>query len=151
MDDAQGVARFVDAQAPAYDQVLAELRAGRKRSHWMWFVFPQLRGLGQSDMAWRYGIEDLAEARAYHAHPVLGPRLGECLRLAVTAPGTAEDLLGPVDARKLRSCATLFLEASGDPDARAVLDRWWDGIPDPRTLELLGPPTRPSDRTPGGR
>lgn len=141
----------MEAQAAVYDQVLAELRSGRKRSHWMWFVFPQLRGLGHSDMAWRYGIEDLAEARAYHAHPVLGPRLRECLRLVIAAAGTPEDILGPTDARKLRSCATLFLEASDDPDARAVIDRWWDGVPDPRTLERLGRPTRPSDRTPGDR
>lgn len=117
----------------------------------MWFVFPQLRGLGHSDMAWRYGIEDLAEARAYHAHPVLGPRLRECFRLCLAAPGAIEDVLGPLDAMKLRSCATLFLEATGDPDAQAVLDRFWAGIPDARTLELLGRPTPPSGRTPDDR
>ncbi len=138
MDRDHELDRFLDAQSPVYDAVLDELRAGRKRSHWMWFVFPQLRGLGHSDMAQRYAIRDLEEARAYLAHPVLGPRLHECLRLVLAAPGSAEDVMGQVDAMKLRSCATLFDHAAdGDPDARAVLDRWWDGEPDPRTLELL--------------
>ena len=133
------LARFVDAQASVYGSVVEELRAGRKRSHWMWFVFPQLRGLGHSDMAWRYGIEDLGEARAFLAHPVLGVRLHECLALVVAAPGAIEAILGPVDAVKLRSCVTLFdVAADGDPSARAVLDRWWGGVPDERTLELLG-------------
>jgi uncharacterized protein (DUF1810 family) len=138
MDRSRDLERFVDAQAGVYETVLDELRAGRKRSHWMWFVFPQLRGLGHSDMAQRYGIRDLEEARAYLAHPGLGPRLHECLRLVLAAPGSAEHILGPIDAMKLHSCATLFDHAAGgDPDARAVLDRWWGGEPDPRTLELL--------------
>jgi uncharacterized protein (DUF1810 family) len=133
--------RFVSAQAPVYDEVVGELRAGRKRSHWMWFVFPQLRGLGHSDMAWRYGLEDLAEARAYLAHPLLGPRLHECLRLVLAAPGDIVHILGSVDATKLRSCATLVdIASGGDPDARAVLDRWWDGERDPMTLGLLATP-----------
>jgi uncharacterized protein (DUF1810 family) len=146
MAAAHDLQRFVTAQASVYDEVLAELRAGRKRSHWMWFVFPQLRGLGHSDMAHRYGIADLAEARAYLAHPVLGARLHECLRLVAAAPGRVEDMLGPIDAVKLRSCATLFDRAAvgGDPDARAVLERWWDGAPDERTLTLLaGAPEDP--------
>jgi uncharacterized protein (DUF1810 family) len=142
MNDAADLERFVRAQTPVYEAVVDELRAGRKRSHWMWFVFPQLRGLGHSDMAWRYGIADLAEARAYLAHPVLGPRLRRCLRLVLAAPGEVDDILGPVDAVKLRSCATLVEAAGDDPVARAVLERWWDGVPDPRTLELLA--TRPS-------
>lgn len=139
-DEHVDLERFVTRQAPDYARVLDELRAGRKRTHWMWFVFPQLRGLGHSETAWRYGIADLAEARAYLLHPVLGPRLHECLRLVVAARGSAEDILGPLDALKLRSCATLFDLAAdgGDPDARAVLDRWWDGAPDARTLRLLG-------------
>lgn len=138
MSDPFDLDRFVSAQAPVIDQVVAELRAGRKRSHWMWFVFPQLRGLGRSEMAWQFGIAGLDETRAYLAHPVLGARLHECLRLVLAAPGGAEDILGPVDAMKLRSCATLFdLAVDGDPDCRAVLDRWWDGAPDPRTIALL--------------
>jgi uncharacterized protein (DUF1810 family) len=140
MSDPLDLQRFVDAQAPVYEDVLAELRAGRKRSHWMWFVFPQLRGLGRSATAWRFGIADLAEARAYLAHPVLGPRLHECLRLVLGAPGSAEDILGPVDALKLRSCASLVLAVEDDPDARAILVRWWVGVPDPRTSELLARP-----------
>jgi uncharacterized protein (DUF1810 family) len=104
----------------------------------MWFVFPQLRGLGHSDMAWWYGIEGLAEARAYLAHPLLGPRLHECLRAVLAAPGAIEDILGSVDALKLRSCATLFDRAAGGGlDTRAVLERWWDGAPDERTIDLL--------------
>lgn len=138
MSDPFDLGRFVSAQAPVFDQVVAELRAGHKRSHWIWFVFPQLRGLGRSEMAWRYGIADLDEARAYLAHPVLGARLHECLRLVLAAPGTAEEILGPVDALKLRSCVSLFdVAAGGDPDCRAVLDRWWDGEPDPRTIALV--------------
>ena len=138
MDGPHDLERFVTAQTGVYGQVLQELRAGRKRSHWMWFVLPQLRGLGRSEMAWRYGIEGLDEARAYLAHPVLGPRLRESLRLVLAAPGAAADILGAVDALKLRSCATLFdVAAGGDPDARAVLDRWWDGQPDQATLSLL--------------
>lgn len=139
LDDAHDLERFVTAQASRYAQARDELRAGRKRTHWMWFVFPQLRGLGRSDMARRYGIDGLAEARAYLAHPVLGPRLLECLRLVLATPGTAEDVLGPVDTLKLRSCATLFDLASGGlPEARAVLDRWWGGKPDKRTLSRVG-------------
>lgn len=138
MEGPHDLERFLRAQAPVYGQAVAELKAGRKRNHWMWFVLPQLRGLGRSEMAWRYGIGGLDEARAYLAHPVLGPRLHECLRLVLAAPGTAEEVLGPIDAIKLRSCATLFDRAAeGDPDARAVLDRWWDGQPDPRTIDLL--------------
>lgn len=148
MSDPFDLDRFVTAQAAVYDQVLAELRAGRKQGHWMWFVFPQLRGLGHSDLAWRYGITGLDEARAYLSHAVLGPRLHECLRLVQAAQGMAEEVLGPVDAVKLRSCATLFdLAVGGDPECRAVLDRWWDGEPDPRTIALLADLGRASQPT----
>ncbi|MBX3032256.1 MAG: DUF1810 domain-containing protein [Chloroflexi bacterium] len=135
--------RFVRAQDAVWDQVLAELDAAHKQSHWMWFVFPQLRGLGRSDMAWRYGIEDLAEARAYLAHPVLGPRLHTCARRLLTAPEQpVEDILGSIDALKLRSSMTLFgLAAEGDTDFQAVLDRWWGGEADDHTLELLATDT----------
>ncbi|TCZ65387.1 DUF1810 domain-containing protein [Roseicella aquatilis] len=132
--------RFVEAQAPVMGQVLAELRAGRKRSHWMWFVFPQLRGLGQSAMAQRYGIASLAEARAYLAHPVLGPRLEECTALVLAVQGrSAEAILGGVDAMKFRSCMTLFAAARpGETPFRAALATYHGGVPDPRTLDLLG-------------
>ena len=133
-----GLERFTDAQDGVYDAALAELRAGRKRSHWMWFVFPQLDGLGSSPTARRYAIRDLAEARAYLAHPVLGARLREAARAVLAVEGrTAEQILGYPDDLKLRSSMTLFARAADDPaEFRAVLDRYYDG-PDPRTEELL--------------
>ncbi len=131
--------RFVDAQAPVYDQVLRELQAGRKRSHWSWFIFPQLQGLGSSAMATRYAIGSLAEARAYLAHPVLGPRLEECVALVNQVEGrSAEAILGYPDDLKFRSCVTLFSQAAPDrPVFRDALDKYFSGEPDPRTLERL--------------
>lgn len=131
--------RFVDAQAPVYDEVQAELRAGRKTSHWMWFIFPQLRGLGHSGMAQRYGIASRAEALAYARHPVLGARLRECMGLLLAHPASsAEEILGDVDAMKLRSCATLFAAvAPQEPAFRNVLTQFFDGQADERTLALL--------------
>jgi uncharacterized protein (DUF1810 family) len=138
--------RFVAAQDryATYDRALAELRAGAKTSHWMWFIFPQLAGLGSSSMAREYAITSLDEARAYLAHPVLGPRLRECARLvADTAGSSAERIFGPVDAMKLRSSMTLFAAAGpGDPDAavfRQVLDKFFGGVADEATVtRLLG-------------
>lgn len=128
--------RFVEAQDGVYDRALAELRAGRKASHWMWFVFPQIAGLGRSAMAQRYAITSLDEARAYLAHPVLGPRLVECARVLTELAGTsAEAVFGGIDAIKLRSSMTLFAHAA--PGFRAVLDRYFDGAEDPATLERL--------------
>ncbi|MEI4272527.1 DUF1810 domain-containing protein [Klenkia sp. LSe6-5] len=131
--------RFLDAQDDVRDVVLTELRAGRKRTHWMWFVFPQLDGLGSSPTARRYAIADLAEARAYLAHPVLGPRLREACDVLLGLTGTtASAVLGYPDDLKLRSSMTLFAAADPDePRFPAVLAQWYDG-PDPRTLELLG-------------
>ena len=123
-----------------YRRALGELRRGRKESHWMWFVFPQLAGLGHSAMSARYAISSLGEARAYLAHPVLGARLVECAQAAAAAPAgaSAEDVFGPVDALKLRSCMTLFLRANPKEGAFAqVLGRWWGGMPDPATDTLL--------------
>ena len=131
--------RFVTAQQPVYDQVLAELRRGRKESHWMWFIFPQIAGLGQSPMSVRFAIQTIEEARAYLAHPVLGPRLRECAGavLAMKDP-TAEDVFGPIDARKLRSCMTLFHRAEpAEPLFRRVLDAWFSGMSDDKTDMLL--------------
>ena len=131
--------RFVDAQAGVYEQALAELRAGRKQSHWMWFVFPQLRGLGRSETSRFYGIASVDEARAYLAHPLLGPRLRAAFEAVAAGAGSAEDILGSIDAMKLRSSATLFARASpDDPIFPAVLDRFFDALPDPATDELLG-------------
>jgi uncharacterized protein (DUF1810 family) len=132
--------RFVAAQEGVMDSVREELRAGRKRSHWMWFVFPQLRGLGTSAMAQRYGIASLEEARAYLAHPVLGPRLRECCELMLAVTGrSAHEILGSPDDLKFRSCVTLFsLAAPDEPLFRRCLDRFHEGAPDNRTLALCG-------------
>lgn len=133
--------RFVAAQdrAGTYDRALAELRAGAKASHWMWFIFPQLAGLGSSAMAREYAISSLDEARAYLAHPVLGPRLRECARVvADTGSSSAEQIFGPVDAMKLRSSMTLFAAAgAGDREAavfRQVLDEFFGGVADEATV-----------------
>jgi uncharacterized protein (DUF1810 family) len=138
-DDPYALQRFVDAQAGVYDRVLEELRDGRKRSHWMWFVFPQVAGLGSSPTARHYAISGLDEARAYLAHPVLGPRLRECAALAAAvAQGDATAVFGSPDDLKLRSSMTLFAHAApDDPVFPAVLDRYFDGRPDPRTTALV--------------
>ena len=131
--------RFVDAQSGTYDRALAELRAGRKTGHWMWFVFPQVAGLGRSATARRYAIADLAEARAHLAHPVLGPRLVECARALTELPGSDPvAVLGPVDAVKLRSSMTLFAHAAPDePVFRAVLEQYFGGVEDDATTSRL--------------
>jgi len=130
--------RFVQAQRGVYDDALAEIRAGRKRSHWMWFVFPQIAGLGSSPAAQRYALSGAEEARAYLAHPVLGPRLTEIARAMLAVEGrSAEQILGYPDDLKLRSSMTLFARVAEDPAVfQAVLDRYYDG-PDQRTLDLL--------------
>jgi uncharacterized protein (DUF1810 family) len=119
--------------------VLLELRSGAKRSHWIWFVFPQLRGLGRSGIAQHYGISSLDEARAYLAHPVLGPRLRECTGLVAAIEGrSVDDIFGWPDNLKVRSSMTLFAEATDDnAEFRAVLDKFYDGEEDPATVELL--------------
>jgi uncharacterized protein (DUF1810 family) len=131
--------RFVAAQAGIYEAVVRELRAGRKTSHWMWFVFPQIAGLGTSSMSRRYAISGLDEARAYLAHPVLGPRLLECADLVLAAPAhSADAFFGYVDAMKLRSSMTLFARA--DPDEPAfsrVLERYFGGLADEATESRL--------------
>jgi uncharacterized protein (DUF1810 family) len=131
--------RFVDAQRPVYDDVVAELRAGRKRSHWMWFVFPQLRGLGGSAMAARFGIASLDEAGAYLRHELLGPRLHECARLVSAVQGRSiGQIFGSPDDLKLCSSMTLFARATEDnADFVAVLDKYYDGRQDRLTLERL--------------
>jgi uncharacterized protein (DUF1810 family) len=131
--------RFLEAQAGVYEQACAELRAGRKRSHWMWFVFPQIAGLGQSQMSRTYAISSLEEARAYLEHPVLGPRLIECTGAVASAPApTAEQIFGGIDTQKLHSSMTLFLRA--EPKERLfkqVLDRYFAGIVDSATDQRL--------------
>ena len=134
--------RFLQAQEPVWPRVLAELRAGKKRTHWMWFVFPQIKGLGHSDMAQRYAIQSLAEAQAYLAHPVLAGRLRECCQilLELESPASALEVFGTPDDLKLRSCMTLFAEASSAPGSNvfdAVLQKYFGGQKDEHTLELL--------------
>jgi len=137
--------RFVEAQAGSYERALAEVRGGRKQSHWMWYVFPQIAGLGSSAMAQRYAIRDLAEAEAYLAHPLLGPRLVGIAEAALGWAGerSAEAIFGPIDALKLRSCCTLF-EAAARPGRQPgggvfarCLDAFFAGGRDPATLDRL--------------
>jgi uncharacterized protein (DUF1810 family) len=132
--------RFVAAQEGVYRDVVAELRAGRKTGHWMWFVFPQVAGLGMSEMSRRYAIGSLDEAVAYLDHPVLGPRLRECAAIVLATQGrSAEEIFGGIDAVKLRSSMTLFHRAAPDEAVfPEVLDRFFGGIPDPATDERLG-------------
>ena len=141
MNDPHDLQRFVAAQDRdgTYDAAVRELRAGRKTSHWSWFVFPQLRGLGSSALAVRYGIAGRDEAVAYLAHDVLGARLRRCARVVVGSGAvTAESLMGGVDALKLRSSMTLFSQvADDDRDFVAVLERYYGGAGDPATLALL--------------
>lgn len=140
MDDPFNLQRFVDAQRDEIDSVRAELTRGRKNSHWMWFVFPQLRGLGQSWMANHYGISGRAEAEAYVAHPTLGPRLIECTELVNRIEGkTAEEIFGGIDSLKFRSSMTLFSLAAPDSTVFDVaLKKYFKGERDPRTVELPG-------------
>jgi uncharacterized protein (DUF1810 family) len=139
MDDPHDLRRFVDAQAPVIDRAMAELKAGRKQSHWMWFVFPQIAGLGGSPMAVRYAISSLPEAEAYARHPVLGPRLRACTELVLAIEGrSANDIFGFPDDLKFRSSITLFARA--DPRAKVfarALDKYFAGEGDPETLKRL--------------
>jgi uncharacterized protein (DUF1810 family) len=131
--------RFVDAQTPVYERVRRELEAGRKESHWMWFIFPQIAGLGRSAMSIRFAIAKPDEAKAYLAHAVLGPRLRECAKLALDVEGrTAREIFGAVDEMKFRSSMTLFARAAPKEDVfQRCLDKYFAGAPDPATLARL--------------
>lgn len=136
----EGLERFVLAQAPVIDTAIEELRAGRKKTHWMWFVFPQLYGLGHSRNSQKYGIVDLDEARAYLEHPLLGRRLHECFHLVLQHQERgAEDIFGNLDSMKFRSCATLFEEALATPNSvfHSALKQFYGGRADSKTVELL--------------
>ena len=142
MDDRYDLTRFVAAQEPLFDRVRAELTGGRKESHWMWFVFPQLQGLGSSATARRYALACIEEARAYLTHPVLGARLRECTRLVNRIEGgTIEEIFGYPDHLKFRSCMTLFACAAGEagdgPLFREALRKYFAGEEDPLTRKLL--------------
>ena len=138
-DDPHDLQRFVDAQESVIDDAKRELRSGRKRSHWMWFVFPQMAGLGRSQRSQYYGIASRAEAAAYLDHPVLGPRLRECTEIVNTVEGrSANEVFGSPDDLKFRSSMTLFDAVADDPEPfRMALEEYYDGDPDPKTLELL--------------
>ena len=130
--------RFVRAQAEDYDRALSELRGGKKRSHWMWYIFPQIEGLGQSPMSQRYSIKSAAEARAYLDHPILGPRLRECAALVNgITDRSAVEIFGSPDDMKLRSCATLFASVSDDAVFEQVLEKYFNGQHDQETLRRL--------------
>jgi uncharacterized protein (DUF1810 family) len=134
------LSRFVQAQEDDYDQALSEIRSGRKRSHWMWYIFPQYAGLGFSATSQWYAIKSLAEAEAYLRHPVLGPRLTECAEAALRTEGrSAFEIFGSPDDMKLRSCATLFAQVSPAGSVfHLMLDKYFRGEPDGKTLRLLG-------------
>ena len=137
--DQHDLSRFLDAQNGIYEQALAEIRAGRKRSHWMWFIFPQFAGLGFSPTSQHYAIKTISEARAYLEHPVLGARLVECAEAALSVHGrTAREIFGSPDDLKLRSCATLFASVSPESSVfHRVLDRFFDGAADQKTLAIV--------------
>ena len=139
-ENAFDLARFVKAQAGIYEQALAEIRSGRKRSHWMWFIFPQIDGLGASSMSKRYAIRSIAEAKAYLDHPLLGPRLLESAEAALAVQtSSALELFGSPDDMKLRSCATLFARVSSEDSVFSqLINKYFDGKPDDRTLQLTG-------------
>lgn len=130
--------RFVIAQNPCYSQVIQELKNEQKRSHWMWFVFPQISGLGHSEYAQYYGLNGLADARAFLEHPILGKRYEECLQLLDKAQASAEDIFGPVDAKKLQSSLTIFLEVESEsPLLNGLLNKFFNGVTDDATYSLL--------------
>jgi uncharacterized protein (DUF1810 family) len=138
--DPHNLNRFLQAQAHDYERALSEVKAGRKRSHWMWYIFPQFAGLGLSSTSQRYAIKSVAEAKAYLAHPVLGPRLVECAEAVLGIEGrSALEVFGPPDDLKLRSCATLFANVSpAESVFERLLDRYYQGERDSQTLRLLG-------------
>jgi uncharacterized protein (DUF1810 family) len=137
--DPYNLARFVQAQEEDYEPALSEIRSGRKRSHWMWYMFPQFEGLGSSWTSQRYSVKSVAEAQAYLAHPVLGPRLVECAEAALRVDGlSAHEIFGSPDDMKLRSCATLFASVSPEGSVfHQVIDKYFHGQHDDRTLRLI--------------
>jgi len=138
--DPYDLQRFVDAQEHVYERALSEIKSGRKRSHWMWFIFPQIDGLGASSMSRRYAIRSVAEAKAYLAHPLLGPRLLESAEAVLAVETTsALELFGSPDDMKLRSCATLFASVTSEDSVFSqLINKYFDGKPDDRTLQLTG-------------
>jgi uncharacterized protein (DUF1810 family) len=139
MIDTFNLQRFIEAQDPGYDSVLEELRAGQKRCHWMWYIFPQIQGLGVSAMSRKYAISSRDEAKAYWEHPILGSRLRECTKLVMNVEGsTAEQIFSYIDSLKFCSCMTLFERSATDPTIfSSALLKYFGGKPDQRTLDIL--------------
>lgn len=144
--DSVDLNRFIDAQEFTYCQALAELRAGQKSSHWSWFVLPQLRGLGTSAMSVRYALSGISEARAYLEHPILGSRLKETVAILLSHNSSAAQILGDVDAKKFRSCLTVFNLAANkaEPLFQYALDKFFSGVQDPATLAILAKSNEPN-------
>lgn len=140
VNDPFNLSRFIEAQKGVYSDVLNELRRGRKTGHWIWYIFPQIAGLGLSGMSRRYSISSLDEAKAYAEHPVLGQSLIECVELVLAVEGkSAEQIFGHLDALKFRSCLTLFAAADNDNETyQRALNKYFDGSPDPLTIQALG-------------
>ena len=137
MEESNTLERFLDSQTFMYELALTEIRNGRKEEHWIWFIFPQLRGIGKSRMSYHYGIKDIEEAKAYYAHPILGNRLLEATLLLLQQEKDLEEIFGHLDAMKVRSCMTLFFHATGDEKFMKVIDKFFGGVEAGVTVELL--------------
>ena len=137
MEESNTLERFLNPQNFMYELALTEIRNGRKEEHWIWFIFPQLRGIGRSRMSYHYGIKDIEEAKAYYAHPILGNRLLEATQLLLHQDKDLVEIFGHLDAMKVRSCMTLFYHASGDDMFMKVIEKFFGGVEDGVTVELL--------------
>ena len=137
MEESNTLERFLNPQNFMYELALTEIRNGRKEEHWIWFIFPQLRGIGKSRMSYHYGIKDIEEAKAYYAHPILGNRLLEATQLLLHQDKDLEEIFGHLDAMKVRSCMTLFYHATGDEVFMKVIEKFFGGVEDGVTVELL--------------
>ena len=137
MEESKTLERFLDPQTFMYELALTEIRNGRKEEHWIWFIFPQLRGIGKSRLSYHYGIQDIEEAKAYYAHPILGNRLLEATQLLLHQDKDLIEIFGQLDAMKVRSCMTLFYHATGDEMFMKVIEKFFGGVEDEVTVELL--------------
>ena len=137
MNESNTLERFLDPQEFMYELALSEIRNGRKEEHWIWFIFPQLRGIGKSRLSYHYGIQDIEEAKSYYAHPILGKRLQEATLLLLLQEKGLEEIFGYLDAMKVRSCMTLFYHATGDDMFMKVIEKFFGGVEDGVTVELL--------------
>lgn len=137
MNKSNKLERFLDPQKFMYEQALAEIHNGRKEDHWIWFIFPQLRGIGKSQLSYHYGIHDIEEAKAYYSHPILGKRLREATQLILQQTKELEEIFGYLDSMKVRSCMTLFFHATGDEIFIKVIEKFFDGHEDDLTIKLL--------------